>query len=238
MPPLNDAQRLVRLRERQHEWEEAWRQACEKQEKCGRIRNAQNILPRILVTEYEFVFACDEHVDTNSQPCDIYFEESYEVVCRPVQYISDEDLKRQSRSKQMQRFQDLASGICDPHNELARTDNVTTSFDPSKKEQEENFLTTESKNCDAYPRLDHTEVTTPNGKRVDSPRGKNVGPQECDESMPESNNAEDPLLVKSYTSSGSSFETVVAEMIKQADNTGIAVQMFYTVHQYNLCIVQ
>jgi hypothetical protein len=89
--------------------------------------------------------------------------------------------------------------------------------------------------------LDHTDKIPeeiPAGNTVDSAQGENADlEQRDDENIPESNNAEEPLLVKSYTSSGSSIETVVAEMIKQADNTGIVVQTLYTVHRYHLYVV-
>ena len=247
MPPLNEAQRLERLRKRQREWEEAWRQACERQEKAGMKKNPRNAFPRIIVTDYEFVFACDEYVNTNDRSSDMYFEESYQVICRPVQCISDENLRRQPLPKLMQEFQEPMPKVCDPYTGLDPTDNVTTSFNPSERATEifvpyGNFETNETMDSEAYPILDHTDKIPgelPPIKRVDSPRGENAGIKECDESASENNITEDPLLVTSYTSSGSSLETVIAEIhlieeIKQADNTGTVVHMLYIAHRYQL----
>jgi hypothetical protein len=231
-PLNNEAQRLERLQERherQREWEEAWKLACERREKAGRKKNPRNILPQIIVTDYEFVYTCDEHVNTSNQSRDLYFEESYHVVCRPVQYISDENLKTQFLSNRMQGFQNKkpTPGFCVPYTGFDPTENVTTSFDLSEKEAE-SFATTETREYEPYTRLDYTDKIPgelPPGNRVDFPRDENAGIKECDGSTSESSITQDSLLVTSYTCSGSSLDTVVAEVrmteeIKHADNTG------------------
>lgn len=228
----NEAQRLEKLQERherQREWEEAWKLACERREKAGRKKNPRNILPQIIVTDYEFVYTCDEHVNTSNQSRDLYFEERYHVVCRPVQYISDENLKTQFLSNRMQGFQNKepTPGFCVPYTGFDPTENVTTSFDLSEKEAE-SFATTETREYEPYTRLDYTDRIPgelPPGNRVHFRRDENAGIKECDGSTSESSITQGSLLVTSYTCSGSSLDTVVAEVrmteeIKHADNTG------------------
>lgn len=229
MAPLDQSRRLERLQERQREWEEAWRLACERREKAGeRKKNPRNLLPRIVVTEYEFVFTCDEHVNTNCQSCDIYTEESYKVVCRPVECLSDENMK--TRSVLKQRFQngEPTAGIYD-------TKKVAADFNRSEKEPESfKSSANESRSFDPHgsletekdfednTRLDHTDKIRGEyipENRPDSPKGENSGITECDENASKSDVTQGSLLVTSLNSPGSSLDSGIPDM-RMADETG------------------
>ncbi|XP_028396959.1 uncharacterized protein LOC114520825 [Dendronephthya gigantea] len=83
LAPLDQTRRLERLQERQREWEEAWdKLASERRERTTQKKSPENLLPQIIVTEYEFVWAShDEH---GEESCAMYLEESYQVICRQI----------------------------------------------------------------------------------------------------------------------------------------------------------
>lgn len=238
MAPLDESKRLERLQERQREWEEAWRQACEKREKAGvRKKNPQSILPRIVVTEYEFVLTCDEHVNSSDQSCDIYTEECYKVICRPVQYVSDENIKTRSVLKQRFQHEEPTTGVCVPYTALGSTNEVTAglekkpesikppakesrSFDPHVSLETEN-----SKDFEDNTRLDKLRGECTAENNVNSISGENAGIIECDENASKIDIMRDSILMTSCSSSGSSLDSGIPDM-RLADNTGRSTMNF------------
>ena len=184
------------------------------------------MLPRIVVTEYEFT--CDEHVNTNYQSCDIYTEESYNVVCRPVECLSDENMK--TRSVLKQRFQngEPTAGTCD-------TKKVAADFNRSEKEPESfESSVNESRNFDPHgsletekdfednTRMDHTdkirgEYIPENG--ADSPKCETSSLTECDENASKSDVTQGSLLATTLNSSRSSLDSGIPDM-RMSDETG------------------
>lgn len=206
---MNEPQRQERLRERQREWEEAWRVACERREKEPEKKTSpQVILPRITVTEYEFVYECNDHENTSNQSCDVYYEESYQVICRPVYTISDENIKKQTLSKRKQRLQNSETNACG-----------TSKVFSSAKDESRSFVYTQTGNYNLHARVSNTENIS--GETV--PVNTSGSLPDDDVDTKENDDKQVSALLTSYTSSGSSFEKLGSNEIRQANNTGTVV---------------
>ena len=184
-------------------------------------------------------------MNTSDQSCDIYTEECYKVICRPVQYVSDENIKTRSVSKQRFQNREPTNGVCDPYTGLSCTNEVSVglerepeSFKPPLKESR-NFdphvsLETENiKDFETNTRLEHTgklggECTTENN--VDSLPGENAGIIECDENASKIDITQDFFLVTSCSFSRSSLDSGIPDM-RMADNTGTVVTMNFKIRE-------
>ena len=174
-------------------------------------------------------------MNINDQSCKIYFEEEYQVICRPVQHISDDNLVQNQK---------MMPKVFDTDTELNPSRNVPRNFDNTRKQNEVinetlNPAGKDSRSFDTYgsfkppqpttTNVDNTDITDGDfipGNAADALQGENTGTQEHDSSASEGDNTKGSLLMTSYTNSGSSLENVIREVrlmaeIKQADNTGL-----------------